>query len=806
MAVATFSVSVCAADRAHNQAQDETNTPQNEEPTSDEVQFLGPDGKPLPPEVQAQLREQLKNNPPPVVDPNEIVVRRQRSRGDIEFEAIPERSFAPLDIGAYGASNVEELIEALGAQVASPLSQSDAAPVLLLNGKRVANPIEVFAIPTEAIERLEQFSEQVAAQYGLRADVKVLNIVTLEQFSSVYASGGGKFATEGGTSSFLGSTDLFQIDGDTRLSLGFNYLQSGALTESERDVIQPDGREDLASVRTLLPDSELISLNANLARPLSDTITASISGRFEDQSFDSFIGFEQGSILTLLNNNEQMEIGGNIAGQFSDLLLSLNVNYSELENSNLIVSADSRNIIDSSVFERQDVVADLTASGSLGALKSGFVIGSVIFEASTSDIETSALRATPGSISERARDSAGISLNLDVPISSEQSNIGRVATSYNVAFTSLSDVENAYRVNARATWTPSKFLSASVSFANENTPPSLEQLGNPTLLSPNVRTLDFITGETVDVDYLTGGNDALINQERTDFQASASFVPFESINFSINATFTSTEIDDAIAAFPLLTSSVTNAFADRFARGPDGQLLGIDIRPINFAKSRQDQIFWGFSFSRPLGKISEGQAPVGRVNRTVEELRRDYPDSVIFTVPGNSSLARQAENLTSRVFFNLYHTWFTLDEITLVPNSPALNLLDGDAVDFLGGRRQHEIEFDAGLYKGGFGARIEVEWRSSTSLVEPSTSVQQSLEFEDFATVDFSVFANLGEVFGGIAEVSWFKGTRVTLSVENLLNQRPLVTGLDGTTPIRYQGPYLDPQGRTISVSLRKAF
>jgi outer membrane receptor protein involved in Fe transport len=65
------------------------------------------------------------------------------------------------------------------------------------------------------------------------------------------------------------------------------------------------------------------------------------------------------------------------------------------------------------------------------------------------------------------------------------------------------------------------------------------------------------------------------------------------------------------------------------------------------------------------------------------------------------------------------------------------------------------------------------------------------------------VFANLQNRFRG---KDWARGTRVSLSVENLFNQRQKVTDDTGATPYAYQRDYLDPMGRTILLSLRRIF
>ncbi|WP_192803352.1 hypothetical protein, partial [Streptococcus agalactiae] len=70
---------------------------------------------------------------------------------------------------------------------------------------------------------------------------------------------------------------------------------------------------------------------------------------------------------------------------------------------------------------------------------------------------------------------------------------------------------------------------------------------------------------------------------------------------------------------------------------------------------------------------------------------------------------------------SLYHNWYLEDEIVLRPGVPVLNLLEDGAVDFLGGRRRHEIDLQAGVFKRGLGARLSASWRSGTRIAETGT-------------------------------------------------------------------------------------
>lgn len=796
-----------AAAPPQSQVEEESGAGGNPDAQEQEIEFFGPDGKPLPPEVQAQLRERFKRIPPEQLsDAGDIVVRSKKTSKSIGFDAVVERAFTPIEIGAYGASTVEELIAALGAQITGPRSRDDAPPLLLLNGRRLPNPRDIAAIPAEAIEKLEVFPEDVATYFGLPADRKVLNIITFDEFAGLFTAGTGSFTTEGGGGTAQGGVDLFQINGDARVGFGGSYFGSRELTEAQRDIVQPSDSEALAPFRALLPEIERYSVNGNSARPISKEISASVTGRFMGERSRGLIGASGASILENVRDSNEWELGANLAGEFGNLRLLLDINYKKRSEFSGISVAGSSSSFDFTDADNRDFLVRLDAAGTIVSLPAGSLRGSVILEGGVSELDSFTFQDNQQIGARRTRDNTGVSANLFIPILSPVSPAGRLSASYGLAFASLSDVDDTRRLNARIDWSPSRTLRFALAFVDEQRPPSLEQLGQPTLRSPNVRTLDFITGETVDLFFVTGGNPDLLNESERNFQAQFAIKPFRLLNIALNATFLLSRVNDPVAPFPLLTTATTSAFEERFTRDANGRLAEIDVRPINFSKSARDQIFWGLSFSRSLGPLSDDGQEAEQAFKGVEDAAAANPDDFVFSVSPNSALAQQAQNLSSRIFANVYHTWFTRDEITLAPNTSPLNLRRGDAVDLFGGRRQHRIEFVAGAYKGGLGGRVDLRWDSATSLTGSAVTGGEGIRFDSLATLNFNVFVNLQEVFDKENKSFLLKKSRLTLDVNNVFNQRPVVRTDDGLTPIRFQQAYLDPLGRTISLAFRKGF
>jgi outer membrane receptor protein involved in Fe transport len=326
------------------------------------------------------------------------------------------------------------------------------------------------------------------------------------------------------------------------------------------------------------------------------------------------------------------------------------------------------------------------------------------------------------------------------------------------------------------------------------------------VITPNMRTFDFSRREVVEVTRVFGGNQDLRADNRHVFRLGLTARPLARTDLTISVDYVATRIDDPIAAFPILTPPIEAAFPDRFTRGSDGRLLRIDMTPLNFVRSDQRQLRTGINFTRPLGAVPSAlQNRNVRVFTSEAEARRMNPGAVFARAEPGSAMARNVDNITSRFFVSLYHVWYLEDAIVISDDLPALNLLGGGAVDFRGGRRRHEVQFQAGAFKRGLGGRIAANWQSETRVQGPGEAAGD-LRFAGFATVDINLFADLARRFGGAQAPQWLKGTRASIGVANLFNTRPQVRDSNGATPLSYQPTYLDPLGRLLSLSLRKVF
>jgi hypothetical protein len=159
-----------------------------------------------------------------------------------------------------------------------------------------------------------------------------------------------------------------------------------------------------------------------------------------------------------------------------------------------------------------------------------------------------------------------------------------------------------------------------------------------------------------------------------------------------------------------------------------------------------------------------------------------------------------------RLQFAAYHTLYLVDRETARPGGPVLDLLGGAPATGSGGQYRNEVELQFGMLLSGIGGRMSVDWRQGTRVTGLAGAATGDLNFSDLTTINFRLFDNFTQQKAVMKRYPWLRGSRLALNVNNLLDQRVRVRDGSGATPLGYQGPYLDPAGRTITLSFRKLF
>lgn len=455
-----------------------------------------------------------------------------------------------------------------------------------------------------------------------------------------------------------------------------------------------------------------------------------------------------------------------------------------------------------------------------GGLNSTFKVG-----VDTRELNSESTRS--GVFSERSigRDRVYGTANFSLPIASRSRDVlgrfGDLSINGNAGYDEASDIGGLVSLGAGVNWSPITPLSFVVSYTDEEGAPTIQQLNDPTISTPNSAVFDFNTGETVLVTRISGGNPNLNSDSRQVVKLGVNLRPWSERDLSFSSNYTRSVVNDAIISFPTITPDLEAALPERFTRDADGRLTVLDARPLNFARTERSELRSGFNFSRAFGQPNLGTGggrggpgatgagaggPGGRPGGPGAGPRAGAPPSgggqVRMTGGGRGGRGGGMQPGQGRFNLSVYHTVRFTDTVTIRDNLPPLDLLDGAATGARGGTSRNEVQVQAGVFRNGFGSFINANWREATRVDGgPGGS---DLRFSDQTTVNLNMFADLSAQASWVERYPILKGARINFRVENLFDTRTEVTSSSGTVPLNYQPDFLDPQGRVLRVSLRK--
>jgi hypothetical protein len=801
-------------------------------------------------------------------DADEIVVIGRRDPNAVIGDIPPENQLDARDIRAYGAASVAELIEAIAPQTGSGRGRDGGAPVILINGRRTSGFREIRDIPPEAILRLDILPEEVALKYGYRADQRVLNLILRPRFRSTATRVQGEMPTEGGRTSNLLDVTRLMIGNNGRTTINGRVETASALTEAERDVqFDPEDPDetDPRPFRSLVGSRQVARLGGTINRTLFGDVSSTFDAEIEKTAGTSLLGpsiilSDQGleretdglsGRVGLALNGEKQQWRWSLTGAYD---LSRNITETERENLELLTPYEDRA---QSVSRTGNL--DLVANGSLFTLPAGKAGMTVRLGADTRDLESRSRRGDEVRETDLGRDRLSSSVNFDLPIAKRGAAltaIGNLTANANAEVEQLSDFGTLTSVGAGLYWSPIQPLNLIGSWTREQGAPGLQQLGDPVLTTPGARIFDFVRGETALVEAITGGNPDLDSDIRQVIKLGAALRPKTSFDLSVRADYVRTRIDDPLSRFPGPTAAIEAAFPERFVRDEQGRLFRVDLRPVNFERSARDEFRWGFSISKPLrtarpsqgtmdllrdqirsatgGRRGSGTATPDQTRRGRGEGNNSGEPFMMVLPPGaepppGAMIIRDGPGgglgggggfgggrggfggagggfgggRGGRLQFSLYHTLLLTDEVQIRPGLPVLDYLDGEAGDGGGPRSRHRFDVEAGYFNNGIGARLSANWQSGGEVTGGDNG---DLAFSPLLKVNFNLFANLGERLDLVTRYPWLRGTQLRVGVDNISNAKQRVRDAAGFVPVNYQPDLLDPQGRTVRVSIRKLF
>ncbi|MDB5418747.1 MAG: TonB-dependent receptor, partial [Phenylobacterium sp.] len=446
-----------------------------------------------------------------------------------------------------------------------------------------------------------------------------------------------------------------KVSGQTALTEDERGLISRSLSADPRTTALSDVT-DLGRYRTLSPASRSASLNAVYAAPLFAGLQATINGTLEAKHSEALQGlpvvalavpagdpFAPGGAtvdrsvaafgpLRLTTDTWTGHLGSGLNRDIAKWRLSLTGAY---DHSDVLTHSDTG--LDAATLQArlsgldptfdpfsplprdqltlraQDEARALSdglnvhflANGPLVTLPAGPLFASLKLGDAQSWFSSNAFRFGATQSVDLSRNDLSVQANLDLPITSRKTGVlgavGDLSLNGNATLDHLSDFGDLTSLGYGLNWRPITPVTLIVSHTREEAAPSMNQLGDPAVVMPGARLFDFVTGRTVDVRRLDGGNPALTADVRNVLKVGINVKPFSGEDLTLSANYVHSRTDNPIRTFPAVTPEIEAAFPDRFVRDAAGQLVQVDLRPVNFASETVSDLRWGINYTKRLG-------------------------------------------------------------------------------------------------------------------------------------------------------------------------------------------------------------
>ena len=601
-----------------------------------------------------------------------------------------------------------------------------------------------------------------------------------------------------------------------------------ALLATANDPIVTDQRR----ARTLAPQSDSVELVGSVARPLGESLTVSLTGTLEQAHRISELGLpgytldvaptdpfspfsEPVTVDRLVSASSPLE------RRVRDRLGALDITVTaglgalkwswltELERSERETETDRDRdamaaVPDSDPFgasplllpaNRDEQTATTTRfatewllSGPIDAWNAGPARLSAALRYDYSELGASSLLDGVRRFDAADRGRAELRTSVDVPLL-DASRVGRLSTNLNAELADLSDFGTLHSVGAGLTWRPTQALRMILSWASEEQAPTIAQLGDPIVSTPNRRVFDFVRGEAVTVDRLEGGNPALTAETRRTWRLGFRFEPFDAYDLVLNLGASESRVDDPIIGFPAPSPEIEAAFPERFERNAAGELVGLDGRVLNVAEAFERRLNWSLRYVKRL----ETQALRGARSERTDRPRGGGP----------RGFGRRGRDQGGRLSISVRHDWVLEDRLELAPGIAPIDYVGRSAGGRQTGGAEHRLSARATLSMRGTGGRLRVRWEDDTRSV-PDASGVVGLRTSSLATVDVEVFHTFTRRGAWARRLPWLARARVSVGIDNLFGEKVRVRDVLGATPAGSSPDELDPLGRVAYAEFRR--
>ena len=372
------------------------------------------------------------------------------------------------------------------------------------------------------------------------------------------------------------------------------------------------------------------------------------------------------------------------------------------------------------------------------------------------------------------RDQGGGSVTASFPIASAVYEVlpflGRFSAEVSGGANSVSRHGTLLNGHVGLNWSLVKRVQFLATLKHTETAPVLALIGAPRISTPNMPFVDLVSGESLFVTSVSGGNPDLLAERRRTLTLTANLQLLKTDAVRTSLIYEDATIHDQSSSVSVLTPAIAAAFPDRFVRDDTGKLVSVDLSPVNLFRERQRTLKGSLSYNGPLG--TPPQAPA-----------QGAPPKVVYL---NASLTP---------------TLKLEDRLWLGPGTVPLDLLNGDNITASGGRSRWDVQADLGLFRDGLGVYLQSIWHSGSRARNPMPAAD--LSFAPLGTTNLTVFTDLERL---LPNEGWAKKLMIDVMVYNISNTRPRVRDRLGATPVAYQTAYLDPLGRAVTLRMFKRF